>query len=92
MKEPTNLDYMRKDWEREMYKRCDAEDKERYKIRRKEMKVSIKVSGCDDETEILMEMTEEQFAFIQEVANKVTEESTYHCQPTMSVFKIEEEK
>jgi hypothetical protein len=45
----------------------------------------ISVNGCDDSTHIELELTDEEFALIDAVARKVTNKSTYLCEPTMSI-------
>jgi hypothetical protein len=49
------------------------------------VKVEICVSGCDDSTHVTMETTYEQMLFLQQVAEKVTEASTYGCMPRMEI-------
>lgn len=55
------------------------------------MNYQIRVSGCDDSTRIEKELTEEQFKFLSEVADAITNASTYDCMPTMSVELVKEE-
>lgn len=49
------------------------------------MNYRIEVSGCDDTTRIDRELTDEQAAFLKEVATAITAASSYGCMPTMSV-------
>ena len=49
------------------------------------MKIEIKVHGCDDTTEIMMDVTDEQHQFLHRVAKEVTAASSYQCMPTMEV-------
>jgi hypothetical protein len=54
--------------------------------RRKGMKVRISLNGCDDSTEFNMEdVTQEQYDFLQRIAEKSKETSTYGCMPTMDL-------
>lgn len=52
------------------------------------MKYVITVSGCDDSTSIVMKLTEEQHAFLCDVARRITDKSDYVCMPTMRVEPI----
>jgi len=45
----------------------------------------IWLSGCDDETEFEMELTDEQYQLITILCDKSKTVSTYHCMPTMSI-------
>lgn len=48
------------------------------------MERKLRISGCDDSTQIKMEMTDEQFAFLQTLSvkvNKISEKS--QCKPSM---------
>ena len=51
------------------------------------MQINLSVHGCDDSTYVTIEATEEQFTFLQSIAEKVNEASTYGCMPTMVVEK-----
>jgi hypothetical protein len=53
---------------------------------RKKYKVSV--YGCDDTTTVIVELTEEEYAHIKDIAAKVTEASTYCCMPTMDVTSV----
>mgnify|MGYP001064576776 CR=1 FL=1 len=55
------------------------------------MEYKIIVSGCDDSTEVSMELTDEEFKLIQKLAEKITATSSYGCMPTMDI-KPEGEK
>lgn len=49
------------------------------------MNVAILLRGCDDETYFTMECTEEQREFLEKVAAKSQETSTYGCMPDMKI-------
>jgi len=49
------------------------------------MKYEIEVSGCDDSTIIVKELTEEQVKFLEEVAEEIAEASTYRCMPRIYI-------
>ncbi len=53
------------------------------------MKYEITVSGCDDSTTIIKELTEEQAKFLKEIADQITETSTYNCMPRMYVELVD---
>lgn len=55
------------------------------------MKYKITVSGCDDSTSVKQELTDEQFKLISEIANAITEASTYGCMPTMRIEPVNQE-
>lgn len=48
----------------------------------------IVVAGCDESTTIRKELTEEQAQFLGGVANEITKESSYSCEPRMNVTLI----
>ena len=54
------------------------------------MKYHIKVSGCDDKTEIIIDLTDDQAAFVKHLSKCITETSTYGCMPRMYVQPLEE--
>jgi len=48
------------------------------------MERKIKVHGCDDSTAVKMEMTDEQFAFIRDFAERVNKlGEQVHCKPSI---------
>lgn len=52
--------------------------------------VKITVDGCDDYTEVTMQMTDAELAFLQKVAAAITNASEYGCMPRMEVKVVEE--
>ena len=48
----------------------------------------IELSGCDDYTSFIQEMTDEESDFLVKIAIKANETSTYRCMPTMSIYEI----
>ena len=46
---------------------------------------NIQIHGCDDSTCFDMEMTEQEYQFLQKVCHLSTKTSTYGCMPTMVV-------
>jgi len=48
-------------------------------------KYLVSLNGCDDETYIALELTDEQFRIIQKLSKMSEKSSGYSCQPTMSV-------
>lgn len=49
-------------------------------------KYLIVLTGCDDETECEIELTEKEMQKFIEIAKKVNKKSTCGCQPTISVY------
>ena len=45
----------------------------------------ISVHGCDDSTTIEKELTFKEYELLKEIAEKITNTSTYRCMPTMTV-------
>ena len=45
----------------------------------------VKVVGCDDSTDFIIQATDAEFAVIKKLAERVTEASANHCQPDMSI-------
>ena len=50
----------------------------------------ISVHGCDDSTIIKQELTFEEYELLKEIAEKITNTSTYVCMPTMGIEEIKE--
>ena len=48
-------------------------------------KITIQLNGCDDSTYIPLEVTAEELAFLQAIAAKSKEISTYNCMPRMNI-------
>lgn len=46
---------------------------------------SVVVSGCDDSTEVEVELTDTEAATVRRIAGLVTEASEYGCQPVMRI-------
>lgn len=49
------------------------------------MKVYVELKGCDATTEISLTCTEEQFAFLKELAKVTKVVSTYSCMPILEL-------
>ena len=47
------------------------------------MLVEISVDGCDDSTIVTMEMSNDEYGFLQRLADLVSEASYYSCMPTI---------
>ena len=54
-------------------------------------KYIIHIRGCDDETNFVMELTDQELYLVQELCDKSKETSTYGCMPDMSVLTYTEE-
>lgn len=54
------------------------------------MTVHIEIKGCDASTELEIKCTEEQFAFLREVAKATKEISTYSCMPIIKLSQNDE--
>ncbi|MEM0173682.1 MAG: hypothetical protein QXI16_04155 [Sulfolobaceae archaeon] len=54
-------------------------------------KYKIIVDGCDDETIIIKELTEEEFKLIKSVADEITDTSESQCMPRMEIKEKENE-
>jgi len=48
------------------------------------VEVKISIHGCDDSTHLTRRMTKDQFTFLKEVAEQISEQSTYGCMPVMN--------
>ena len=48
---------------------------------------TITLNGCDDQTEFIMWLTEEEAALLRKVAVRSEQVCTYQCMPTLSVKK-----
>ena len=49
------------------------------------MLVETSVDGCDDSTIVTMEMSNDEYGFLQRLADLVNETSRYSCMPTMEL-------
>ena len=49
------------------------------------MLVEISVDGCDDSTIVTMEMSNDEYDFLQRLADLVNETSHYSCMPTIGL-------
>ena len=54
-------------------------------------KYKIQVIGCDDSTDVDIELDIHEFRLIDRIARLITDKSTYRCEPTMQVYEIAEE-
>lgn len=54
------------------------------------MKYLIECCGCDDSTQITMDLTDKQLAFVKYLTGQITLTSTYGCMPTMNVRQLDE--
>ena len=50
----------------------------------------VKVTGCDDVTELIIQADDIQFSVMKKLAERVAEASTNHCQPVMSICEATE--
>jgi len=48
--------------------------------------VIVRVSGCDDYTQVVIRADEAEIKLLQRVAELITRTSTYGCMPKMSVI------
>ena len=51
----------------------------------------VKVVGCDDSTDFIIQADDAEFAVILKFARKVNEKSADFCQPTISIYKATQE-
>ena len=54
-------------------------------------KYVITVDGCDDSTEIIKELTLEEYELLVDVSAEITDASEYTCMPRMDIIKYNEE-
>lgn len=50
------------------------------------MKIYVSVDGCDDSTDIEIDATPEELAFLERVAGAIKDKSHYGCMPRMNVW------
>ena len=60
------------------------------KARNRMSKHIICLVGCDDATEVEMEMTDEELEFLRNVARKVNNKSSCECMPTLYIDDVKE--
>lgn len=56
------------------------------------MKVEISLDGCDDSTTIPMEVTKEEFKFLQRLSELSYKCSDSQCKPDLSVIDVDIDK
>ena len=52
----------------------------------------IAVHGCDDSTTIKQELTFEEYELLKEIAEKITNTSSYGCMPTMGIRAVKNDR
>lgn len=52
------------------------------------MKIKLHVWGCDDETEIELEVTDDELSLIRRIAEEVIRQRHYGCKPGMRVKEL----
>jgi hypothetical protein len=50
----------------------------------------IDVNGCDDSTSIFYMLSKKEYDLVNDIAERITNKSTYQCMPTMFVYEEEE--
>jgi hypothetical protein len=55
------------------------------------MLVNISIDGCDDSTCFNIEVSEEEFKFLQRIAALSGEHSDYQCMPVIVVQEVKKE-
>lgn len=53
------------------------------------MKVKVSLHGCDDSTDVELDVTEAEYKTLEMMAGAVEVASEYGCQPTMTVRVLE---
>jgi hypothetical protein len=48
----------------------------------------IKVSGCDDNTKVIVSLTDSELTTVLRIAARLKAASEFSCQPTMSVTPV----
>ena len=48
-------------------------------------KYEITVTGCDDETTVHMELSDQEYELIDRLADLISTRSTYSCMPVMGI-------
>lgn len=51
----------------------------------------LRVSGCDDETIVPLALTPDEAAFLEVIAQRITETSEYGCQPVARLEAVPSE-
>ena len=49
--------------------------------------LKVQVEGCDDTNTVVFEGTEEELETILKLARLVNENSTYSCEPSMTIYR-----
>jgi hypothetical protein len=53
-------------------------------------KYKVQVIGCDDSTDVDIELDIHEFRLVDRIARLISDKSTYPCEPKMTVYPIEE--
>ena len=54
--------------------------------------VHIWVEGCDDSTSIVIDVDPSLVPILEDIAKKITDTSTYGCEPTMSITELNNDR
>ena len=54
------------------------------------MKYYIQNNGCDDTTSLEIDLTDEEVEIFIKICKKLNDKSSYHCQPTIALYKYDE--
>lgn len=53
--------------------------------------IEVRLSGCDDETRVTMNVTEDEYGLLEVLAAKTVKESNYGCMPIIELKKLDED-
>ena len=53
-------------------------------------KYEITVTGCDDETTVHMELSDQEYELIDRLADLISTRSTYSCMPVMEIGEADQ--
>ena len=53
-------------------------------------KYAITVTGCDDETTVHMELSDQEYELIDRLADLISTRSTYSCMPVMDIEEADQ--
>lgn len=54
------------------------------------MKYYIENAGCDDETSLVIDLTDKEVEVFIKICKELNKKSSYHCQPTIALYKYDE--
>ena len=56
------------------------------------MMYKVTLIGCDDQTDMFIDLTDEQVTFLEMLSKLSKETSSYLCMPTLEIARLQDER